>query len=62
MDCCFPYKITYVKYCKFCNYKINPSKKYYFIIQGPGKHDDKIICSECLEDKIIKGIICRNTL
>ena len=61
MDCCFPYETSYRKYCNFCNYKINSLKKYYFIIQGPGKHNDKIICSDCLEYKLLKGIDYKNS-
>ncbi len=52
MDTCFPCH-DYSIYCNFCKKKIKDYKEYYFIVQGPGKHDDKVICMSCLEYKIL---------
>lgn len=52
MESCFPCDM-YTVQCDFCKKKIKDYKEYYFIIQGPGKHDDKVICMECLKYKLL---------
>jgi len=39
--------------CKFCknNIRVSQTKPYYFKIIGLGKHDQRIICYDCLKNK-----------
>ena len=45
---------TYSPYCSFCSKYINQSKEYAFYLSGPGKHDQKTICKNCLTIKLLK--------
>jgi len=42
--------------CQFCNINIrlSQSEPYYFKIIGLGKHDKRIICYDCLKNKLLK--------
>jgi superfamily II helicase len=51
MDCCF----FNFDYCNFCK-KIVNNDIYYYNINGKGKHQNKIICQDCIEFKILKGL------
>ena len=51
MDCFF----FNLDYCNFCNKNVN-NDIYYYHIQGKGKHQNKIICQDCLEFKVLKGL------
>ena len=40
--------------CDFCRDTIHLRKEYIYNITGPGKHDGKDICTNCLIDKLLK--------
>ncbi len=52
---CFTYKNKKYNYCNFCNQSISINKQYIYLIKGPGKHNDKIICNHCFKNKIINS-------